>query len=167
MLLPVLLDNGVTINKLAAYAAWNTFGNAAGTAVAQSAIFSGQLKTLPPEALPALYAQNLNFTVARLLDDYCYQKLLHHRLSTELILRGANPTELTPGYKIFAERLIEGFIYNEKRNLLYTNLGRTPFYTDGTNEYYLTGINASVTLPWNRIFEINLRTECEYGVKNL
>ena len=167
MLLPTLLKNNVTINKLAAYAAWNTFGNAAGTAVAQSAIFSGQQKTLPPEALPALYAQNLNFTVARFLDDYCYQKLLHHRLSTELTLRGANPTELTPGYKIFAERLIEGFIYNEKRKLLYTNLGRTPFYSDGTHEYYLTGINASVTLPWNRIFEINLRTECEYGVKNI
>ncbi len=167
MLLPVLLDNNVTINKLAAYAAWNTFGNAAGTAIAQSAIFTGQLKKLPHQNLPALYAQNLNFTVARLLDDYSYQKLLHHRLSTELTLRGAEPTELAPGYKRFAENIIEGFIYNQKRKLLYTNLGTTPFYSNGTNRYYLTGINAKISLPWNRIFEIDLRTECEYGTKPL
>lgn len=165
MLLPVLLANNVTINKLVSYSAWNTFGNAAGTATAQSAIFTGQLKRLPKHLLPALYAQNLNFTVARLLDDYSYQKLLHHRLSTILTLRGQDPANLNDSYKIFAENIIEGFIYNEKRSLLYTNLGLTPFYSDGADEYYLTGINAKPKLPWNRIFEIELKTNCEYGIK--
>lgn len=165
MLLPVLLANNVTINKLVSYSAWNTFGNAAGTAMAQSAIFTGQLKRLPKYLLPALYAQNLNFTVARLLDDYSYQKLLHHRLSTILTLRGQDPANLNDSYKTFAENIIEGFIYNEKRSLLYTNLGLTPFYSDGTDEYYLTGINAEAKLPWNRIFEIKLKTNCEYGIK--
>lgn len=165
MLLPVLLANNVTINKLVSYSAWNTFGNAAGTAVAQSAIFTGQLKRLPKHLLPALYAHNLNFTVARLLDDYSYQKLLHHHLSTTLTLRGQAPANLNDSYKIFAENIIEGFIYNEKRSLLYTNLGLTPFYSDGTDEYYLTGINAEAKLPWNRIFEIELKTNCEYGIK--
>lgn len=165
MLLPVLLANNVTVNKLVSYSAWNTFGNAAGTAMAQSAIFTGQLKRLPKHLLPALYAQNLNFTVARLLDDYSYQKLLHHRLSTILTLRGQGPANLNDGYKTFAENIIEGFIYNEKRSLLYTNLGLTPFYSDGTDEYYLTGINAEAKLPWNRIFEIELKTNCEYGIK--
>lgn len=166
MLLPVLLDEDVQLNKLTAYAAWNTFGNAAGTAVAQSAIFTGQLKNLPKQDLPALYAQNLNFTVTRLLDDYCYQKLLHHRLSTTLALRGQDPANLNDGYKNFAGRIIAGFIYDQKRTLLYSNLGLTPFYTDGDNSYYLTGIGASVKLPWNRIFEIDLQTRCEYGVSN-
>lgn len=165
MLLPVLLANNVTINKLVSYSAWNTFGNAAGTAMAQSAIFTGQLKRLPKHLLPALYAQNLNFTVARLLDDYSYQKLLHHRLSTILTLRGQDPVNLNDSYKTFAENIIEGFIYNEKRSLLYTNLGLTPFYSDGADEYYLTGINAETKLPWNRIFEIELKTNCEYGIK--
>lgn len=165
MLLPILLDNNVQINKLAAYTAWNTFGNAAGTAVAQSAIFTGQLKTLPPQNLPSLYAANLNFMVDRLLDDYCYQKLLHHKLTTELKLRGADPVELKPAYKTFAEDIIEGFIYREKTKLLYTNLGLMPFYTDGANQYYLTGIEPKSRLPWNRIFEIDLRTKCEYGIK--
>lgn len=164
MLLPVLLDNNVQLNKLAAYAAWNTFGNAAGTAVAQSAIFTGQLKNLPQQSLPALYAQNLNFTVARLLDDYCYQKLLHHRLSSILTQRGQNPANLNNGYKNFAENIIEGFIYGQKRTLLYTNLGLTPFYSDSTGSYWLIGINAKAQLPWNRIFEIDLQTQCEYGV---
>ena len=165
MLLPVLLANNVTINKLVSYSAWNTFGNAAGTAMAQSAIFTGQLKRLPKHLLPALYAHNLNFTVARLLDDYSYQKLLHNRLSTILTLRGQDPANLNDGYKTFAENIIEGFIYNEKRSLLYTNLGLTPFYSDGADEYYLTGINAETKLPWNRIFEIELKTNCEYGIK--
>lgn len=165
MLLPVLLANNVTINKLVSYSAWNTFGNAAGTAAAQSAIFTGQLKRLPKHLLPALYAQNLNFTVARLLDDYSYQKLLHHRLSTILTMRGQDPVNLNDGYKTFAENIIEGFIYNEKRSLLYSNLGLTPFYSDGADEYYLTGINAEAKLPWNRIFEIELKTNCEYGIK--
>lgn len=165
MLLPVLLANNVTVNKLVSYSAWNTFGNAAGTATAQSAIFTGQLKRLPKHLLPALYAHNINFTVARLLDDYSYQKLLHHRLSTILTLRGQDPANLNDSYKTFAENIIEGFIYNEKRSLLYTNLGLTPFYSDGANEYYLTGINAETKLPWNRIFEIELKTNCEYGIK--
>lgn len=165
MLLPVLLANNVTINKLVSYSAWNTFGNAAGTAMAQSAIFTGQLKRLPKHLLPALYAHNLNFTVARLLDDYSYQKLLHHRLSTILTLRGQAPANLNDSYKTFAENIIEGFIYNEKRSLLYTNLGLTPFYSDGADKYYLTGINAEAKLPWNRIFEIELKTNCEYGIK--
>lgn len=165
MLLPKLLENNVPINKLCSYSAWNTFGNAAGTAIAQSAIFTGQLKALPKQLHPSLYAQNLNFTVARLLDDYSYQKLLHHRLSTILALRGQDSTNLNDNYKTFAENIIDGFIYNEKRSLLYTNLGLTPFYSDGSDEYYLTGINAGAKLPWNRIFEIELKTNCEYGIK--
>lgn len=165
MLLPVLLDNDVQINKLAAYAAWNTFGNSAGTAIAQSAIFTGQQKKLQPQNLPALYAANLNFMVDRLLDDYCYQKLLHHKLMAELKLRGADPVELKPAYKVFAENIIEGFIYNQKRSLLYQNLGCTPFYSNSTNNYYLTAINTEIRLPWNRIFEIDLQTKCEYGIK--
>lgn len=165
MLLPALLDNNIPINKLAAYAAWNTFGNAAGTAVAQAAIFTGQQKILPQEQLPALYAQNINFMTARLLDDFCYQKQLHHRLSTALILRKQNPAGLTANYKTFTGNIIEGFIYNQKRRLLYTNLGLSPFYSDGTYDYYLTSINTKTALPWNRIFEIDLRTKCEYGIK--
>ena len=73
--------------------------------------------------------------------------------------------ELKPAYKTFAEDITEGFIYREKTKLLYTNLGLTPFYTDGANQYYLTGIEPKARLPWDRIFEIDLRTKCEYGIK--
>lgn len=102
--------------------------------------------------------------MARLLDDFAYQKLLHARLSSELKLRGANPVELAASYKTFAENIIEGFIYSQKRSLLYQNLGCTPFYSDGANNYYLTAINTKSRLPWNRIFEIDLRTQCKYGI---
>ena len=72
---------------------------------------------------------------------------------------------MNDGYKTLAENIIEGFIYNEKRSLLYTNLGLTPFYSNGADEYYLTSINAETKLPWSRIFEIELKTNCEYGIK--
>ena len=46
LLLPQLLANNAPINKLAAYAAWNTFSNSSGTALAQGLIFAGRLREL-------------------------------------------------------------------------------------------------------------------------
>ena len=164
LLLPLLLRTGVPLNRLAAYAAWNTLGNAAGTAAAQAAIFSGQRCRLPHAQQPALYAANLRFVVSRILDDYAYQKLLHARLALELKAKGINPTRLKGGGIAFAQTIIEGFLTAQKQELLHKNLGRTPFYTDASGSYYLQAIDIKTRLPWPRIFEIELQTTCRFGM---
>lgn len=162
LLTPKLLDARVPLSKLAAFAGWNTLSNSLGTAISQATIFTGQLKRLPNSDRPSLYAQNLNFTVERLLDDYAYQKLLHSRLTTLLKLQGRTPTDLGDN-KIFAERIIQGFLQRQKTQMLYGDLGRAPFYQADDENYFLTGIDIGVQLPWTRIFEIDLTTDCHFG----
>ena len=65
--------------------------------------------------------------------------------------------------KFVAETLIRGVLQRQKIQLLYGDLGRTPFYRNNDSNYYLTGIDFNVNLPWARIFEINLDTNCSFG----
>ena len=162
LLVPKLLEAKVPLSRLAAFSGWNTLSNSLGTALSQATLFTGQLHRLPQSEYPSLYAQNLNFTVERLLDDYAYQKLMHAQLTTLLKLKGYKPTDLGEN-KIFAETLIRGFLQRQKIQLLYGELGRTPFYRSNDRNYYLTGIDINVNLPWVRIFEINLDTNCSFG----
>lgn len=162
LLIPKLLEAKVPLSRLAAFSGWNTLSNSLGTALSQATLFTGQLHRLPQSEHPSLYAQNLNFTVERLLDDYAYQKLMHAQLTTLLKLKDYKPTDLGEN-KFFAETLIRGFLQRQKIQLLYGDLGRTPFYRNNDSNYYLTGIDINVNLPWARIFEINLDTNCSFG----
>ena len=162
LLIPKLLEAKVPLSRLAAFSGWNTLSNSLGTALSQATLFTDQLHRLPQSEHQSLYAQNLNFTVERLLDDYAYQKLMHAQLTTLLKLKGYKPTDLGDN-KFFAETLIRGFLQRQKIQLLYGDLGRTPFYRNNDSNYYLTGIDINVNLPWARIFEINLDTNCSFG----
>ncbi|WP_455652502.1 DUF4127 family protein [Phascolarctobacterium sp.] len=162
LLVPQLLDAKVPLNRLTAFSGWNTLSNSLGTALSQATLFVGQLHRLPQSEYPALYTQNLSFTVERLLDDYAYQKLMHAQLTTLLKLKGYTPTDLGAN-KFYAETFIRGFLQRQKFQLLYGNLGRTPFYSSDKKNYYLTGIDIDVSLPWTRIFEISLDTKCRFG----
>ena len=162
LLVPQLLDAKVPLNRLTAFSGWNTLSNSLGTALSQATLFVGQLHRLPQSEYPALYAQNLSFTVERLLDDYAYQKLMHAQLTTLLKLKGYTPTDLGAN-KFYAETFIQGFLQRQKFQLLYGDLGRTPFYSSDKKNYYLTGIDIDVSLPWTRIFEISLDTKCRFG----
>ena len=146
LLIPKLLEAKVPLSRLAAFSGWNTLSNSLGTALSQATLFTGQLHRLPQSEHPSLYAQNLNFTVERLLDDYAYQKLMHAQLTTLLKLKGYKPTDLGEN-KFFAETLIRGFLQRQKIQLLYGDLGRTPFYRNNDSNYYLTGIDINVTCP--------------------
>lgn len=165
LLLPLLLKGNVPLNRLCAYAGWNTFSNSAGTALAQAAIFTGQQKLLPPARLPRLYAQNLQLLCKRLLDDYAYQKLLHSNLKARLETMAVEPTQLNAQEKAYCEDLIRQFICRQAAELLHYNMGRTPFYEDADGAYYLRGLTAEADLPWARIFEVRLNVKTEIGLK--
>ena len=104
LLLPKLLNSGVPVNRIAAYAGWNTFSNSSGTALAQGLIFAGRLRELQKSGgseaqYASLYADNLSFTAERILEDYYYQKLLHPSLRHDLEVQGIDPTDLSAAAK--------------------------------------------------------------------
>ena len=170
LLLPQLLANNVPINKLAAYAAWNTFSNSSGTALAQGLLFCGRLRQLQTagadtERLAALFAANLNFTAERILEDYYYQKLVHPQLRQKLEAFGINPVELDSEDKTATEQYIQGKLSLQAYKLLHDNLGRTPFYQQNGQSYYLRDLSVGAKLPWARIFEVELHVWTDTGVK--
>lgn len=170
LLLPQLLANNVPINKLAAYAAWNTFSNSSGTALAQGLLFCGRLRQLQtagadPERLAALFVANLNFTAERILEDYYYQKLVHPQLRQTLEAFGTNPVELDSEDKTATEQYIQGKLSLQAYKLLHDNLGRTPFYQQNGQSYYLRDLSVGAKLPWARIFEVELQVWTDTGVK--
>lgn len=170
LLLPQLLAHNVQINRLAAYAAWNTFSNSSGTALAQGLLFCGRLRQLQtagadPERLAALFAANLNFTAERILEDYYYQKLVHPQLRQTLEAFGTNPVELDSEDKTATEQYIQGKLSLQAYKLLHDNLGRTPFYQQNGQSYYLRDLSVGAKLPWARIFEVELQVWTDTGVK--
>lgn len=171
MLLPVLLSEDVPVNKLAAYAGWNTFSNSSGTAIAQAVIFTGRLRQLEQaqatsEQLAALYAANLNFTIERMLEDYYYQKCLHPGLRTTLTSLGISPTDLSPDEKQQTEYYIQKRLSLYAELLLWRNLKRTPFYSSPAAGYYLKNLTVGAKLPWNRIFEVDLQVWTQLGTSS-
>lgn len=165
LLMPLLLSNGAPINRLSAYAGWNTFGNSSGTAISQAIIFAGQVKKLPQALLPTLYSTNLRFNVERLLDDYCYQKLLHPTLKHELHVLGYTHNNLDPEGMAYCQERVQIFSSLQADILLHRNLGRTPFYSRDGKDYYLRNIYVGAKLPWNRIFEVKLDVFTDIGIK--
>ena len=170
LLLPQLLAHNVQINRLAAYAAWNTFSNSSGTALAQGLLFCGRLRQLQAagaatDQLAALYAANLNFTAERILEDYYYQKLVHPPLRQTLESFGINPVELNIADKTVTEQYIQGKLSLQAYRLLHDNLGRTPFYQQNGQSYYLRNLTVGSKLPWARIFEAELQVWTYTGVK--
>lgn len=171
MLLPLLLKEAVPVNKLAAYAGWNTFSNSSGTAIAQAVIFTGRLHQLQQrhadeKQLAALYADNLNFTIERMLEDYYYQKLLHPGLRTTLTSLGISPTDLSAEEKQQTEYYIQKRLSLYAELLLWRSLNRTPFYSSAKTDYYLNNLIVGSKLPWNRIFEVDLQVWTQLGISS-
>lgn len=171
MLLPLLLEQKVPLNRLIAYAGWNTFSNSSGTALAQACLFLGRLRELQSDnntdAIPALYASNLNFTAERMLEDFYYQKLIHPQLRPYLESFGITPTALEPEEKREVEHYIHQRLSFYAAKLLWQNLGRTPFYTSQSGDYYLDELTVGAQLPWSRIFEVALNVHSSVGLQTL
>ncbi|MEG0831438.1 MAG: DUF4127 family protein [Acidaminococcaceae bacterium] len=163
LLFPHLLNNNTPLVRLAAFAGWNTVSNSIGTAVAQASIFTGQKQRLSSSELPALYAQNLKFNLARFLDDWAYQKKLHPFISEILKLRSIDPYHLGY-YQPQTATFISKELRLYSRTLTQENLSRFSFYEDQQGAYYLTALDFTVQLPWERIFEIKLTVQPQFGL---
>ncbi len=164
LLMPHLLAGNVPLNKLTAYAGWNTFSNSAGTVIAQAAIFTGRCRNLSAAELPTLYTQNVHFTIDRILDDYVYQKEFCPQLKNMLSLQKYDSYNLTIQGEQLAQLVTTQYINRRIQELLHYNLGQTPFYTDDSGAYYIKDIRPLVYFPWNRVFEVGLNTELTIGL---
>lgn len=165
LLMPVALKNKVPILQLTAYAGWNTFSNSLGTALSQALIFINRQQEVEQQNLLSLHKERVNFICERFLDDYVYQKLFHARLKGNLQGLGLDPYNLQPKEKRYAEAIINSYLSYRAAELLHSNLGQAPFYSDIKGKYYLRDLNVKAQLPWNRVFEVQLKLTTEIGLK--
>lgn len=163
-LLPYLVLYDVPLAKLISYSGWNTTSNSIGTAVSQATIFTMQERLLPKTLLPNLYYQNLQFTLARLIDDWGYQKNIQHETNYNLLSRDLDPYRLAQQTQK-TEDAINKQLNKIVRQLLYLNISRHAFYQTNEQKYFVTSIKNKVALPWQRTFEIKLSLTSTVGVQ--
>ena len=100
-----------------------------------------------------------------MLEDYYYQKLIHPELRPYLESFGTTPTDLEPEEKMQTEYRIQERLALYASWLLWRSLGRTPFYADANQAYYLADLTVGAKLPWNRIFEVDLNVHSKVSRK--
>jgi hypothetical protein len=163
-LLPTLLTQDFPLPSLIAYAGWNAAGNAIGTAMAQSTLFLTGLKTTKREFYPYLYQKNFEFTIARLLDDWAYQKEAQ-ALTAEYLKNISADKDRLAEKRSLALAKIGWLLYRKKESIFYGNLARYPFYRDSATgrAFYATSLATEITLPWDRLFEIEMNVAIEVG----
>ena len=163
-LLPYLLLVDAPLPRLTAYAGWNTTSNSIGTALAQASILSLQEQLLPPTQKLNLYRQNLEFTLARMVDDWGYQKNVQHTLNSNLLAKDIDPYRLGAQTKI-TEDIITKQLLKTSKQLLYSNISRHAFLEINNSRYFVTKVQPHAILPWQRTFEIGLQLDIAVGVQ--
>ncbi|MDR3348278.1 MAG: DUF4127 family protein [Acidaminococcales bacterium] len=156
-----LLAENIPLSSLSAYAGWNTAGNSIGTALAQSALFSGTVKSSAAEHLPYVYHKNFEFTIARVLDDWLYQKDVQAK--TGLLLDKAGLGRAIAEKKELVLGKIKDLLEYKQERIFLRNIGLHPFYSDDKRQYYIVSLETKVDLPWSRLFEISLTLKTETG----
>lgn len=126
------LGNRIPLDKLWAFAAWNTACNSLGTALPQLCIalsVHGNFEAL---------LLNLSLVIERLLDDYIYESVVRPAVNQLLEKRGLNPWDLGENAEV-AQELTVDHMKNEVDEHLNPILDVKFAFT--------------VTLPWPRTFE--------------
>lgn len=153
-LLPSAIEAEVRIDKLVAYAGWNTTSNAVGTAITQASLYLGYQDTDPTHLL-RLHHDNLTFLTARLLDDWYYLKDVQPQLDKWLYKSGINPYHLQ-SRKSITENMIRKEMAQRTSRLLQHTFNK-PLYLPGFSQPFLImQIENSIHLPWDRTFEIKI-----------
>lgn len=157
-LLPALLAQNVAINRLAAYAGWNTTSNSIGTALTQAFLYTAARQHTTPNDIALLREKaRLEFLYARLLDDWYYQKLVEPRINQRLKWTDTDPNALGTA-RPAVERLIRRELLPYGRELFARAFADTALPPDGTaaSRFIITSIDLDVSLPWERTFEIKV-----------
>ena len=162
--LPQLIEAGFPVNRLLAYAGWNTTSNALGTAIAQACLYRSSLETVSSEdEAIGLAAAQVRFLENRILEDYFYLKEDIDTINGSLKKAGYVNTadlDLDRNYR-WANLMLRTSM--TRHLLVYKNTAafRAPFPVaapSGTIYLQLHDMQADMSFPWPRTFEIYLET---------
>jgi len=127
-------------SHLSAFAGWNTAANTLGTAISQLCLSAAGPATASGAAASA------RFLACRLIDDYGYQSCVRPRASARASAAGANPYalgEARPEMEGFVRRELEPFAHETYSDLL-------------DAAWSASWERARVSLPWHRLFEVEV-----------
>lgn len=162
--LPQLIEAGFPVNRLLAYAGWNTTSNALGTAIAQACLYRSSLSTVTDDGQAiGLAAAQVRFLENRILEDYFYLKEDIDTINGSLKKAGYINTadlDLDRNYR-WANLMLRTSM--TRHLLVYKNTAafRAPFPVaapSGTIYLQLHDMQADMSFPWPRTFEIYLET---------
>lgn len=169
--LVTILKTEKLIDKLTGYAAWNTAGNALGTAIpaANLRIFSKQFTNAPERAARASVS-HFEFLLHRFAGDYLYHDIVRFEINTQLRKPPAIPTDefseemynrLNKQVQEKLQPLIEKFFVENFQGRSYP-LGT---FNERKRELKVTGLKGlKIYLPWPRTFEATIEYQFDYGI---
>lgn len=162
--LPQLIAAAFPVNHLLAYAGWNTTSNAIGTAVAQACLYRSSLPDVrDDDQAIGLAAAQVRFLENRILEDYFYLKEDIDIINGTLKKAGYTNTadlDLDRNYR-WANMMLRTSMTRHLRVYRQTDAFRAPFPVDapsGTIWLQLHDLQADMSFPWPRTFEIYLET---------
>lgn len=167
-LLPVLINNNAPLNRLIAYAGWNTTSNAAGTALAQAILFTERQSNDSSAASQLrLYQNNLAFLNARFLEDYFYLKHDIDKLNSILEEHSIDRYNINNDIPFANSQLQELFTASVKKLISSRGWQETVKLktTDGPLTIKPAALDVTVQLPWHRTFEIDVELKMFLSVQ--
>lgn len=159
-LLPFFLKHNTNPARLIAYAGWNTTSNSVGTAVTQAALFTQSTAyNKSTDNLIETYEYNLEFLVARFLDDWYYQKEVQPLVNKRLKKYKIDQYNLGTHYQQ-TDDLVRKLMLSKSRHFFNDHLKNQPItiQTDhGPVVLTMSKLKLETQLPWPRTFEIWLK----------
>jgi hypothetical protein len=147
--------------QLSGFGAWNTAGNAIGTALPHGIIHNLAINRLPRHAKTYADGQ-FGFLLNRLLDDYAYHSLVRPEAIKRARAQNWNPMRLDDAQTQATERFCREKMLPHLRDLL-SEFSRTPFTVSRLRgKDWTVNLDASelnnffFTLPWGRTFEAEI-----------
>lgn len=162
------LIQAVPLYRLQAYAAWNTPSNKIGTVLAQTAAHRlaarcgarwGVERVLQSERT------HQAFLVARLVDDYRYQSLVRGQVRAEAAEFSGGSEDLLNAYgPVDLDIRLQLIAY--ARRLFDRRFRGQRVYLPAIRRWaLLTRIRTECTLPWQRLFEVELRVDMRVAAR--
>lgn len=150
-----LLLRRVGLQRLAAYAAWNTAGNTLGTVVAHASLYHAVGKDADPATKRSAAQAHLEFLLSRFIEDWGYQAVVRTQLSRGgLQQHGINPWQLGEAWPKAQELVARELERFAKEHFGDVSKLELTWYGERLGVVPKGWVLDGVYLPWRRMFEV-------------